>query len=71
MALEHRIRVLAGSIIILGLLLSYLVSPAWQILVWLVALNLIQSAFTRFCPAERILCKISKGKGVQSTCCKN
>jgi len=55
MTIERRVRLLAGSLVALSLLLGYLVAPAWYLLAVFVALNLIQSAFTGFCPAERIL----------------
>jgi len=34
------------------------VSPYWLLLAVFVSLNLIQSSFTRFCPAETILAKV-------------
>jgi len=46
---------LAGSMIAVSLLLGYTLSPAWHLLAAFVALNLMQSAFTGFCPAEKIL----------------
>lgn len=52
MTLEHSIRLLAGSMILLSLLLYLLVSPYWLLLAAFVGVNLVQSAFTRFCPAE-------------------
>jgi hypothetical protein len=55
MTIERRVRLLAGSLVALSLLLGYLVAPAWHLLAAFVALNLIQSAFTGFCPVERIL----------------
>ncbi|HVP61429.1 MAG TPA: DUF2892 domain-containing protein [Myxococcaceae bacterium] len=54
MTIEGAVRVLAGSFVLLGLLLSRLVSPWWLLLDVFVGLNLIQSAFTGFCPAEMI-----------------
>ena len=67
MTLENRIRLLAGSLILLSLSLAYMVSPFWLILTLFVGLNLVQSAFTRFCPAEiviRHLYSKSSGKGL-------
>ncbi|RME23767.1 MAG: DUF2892 domain-containing protein [Candidatus Zixiibacteriota bacterium] len=58
MTLEHSVRLLAGSMILLSLLLYWLVSPYWLFLALFVGLNLIQSAFTRFCPAESIFKKL-------------
>ena len=58
MSLEHSIRLLAGTMIAISLILYYLVSPYWLLLAAFVSLNLIQSSFTRFCPAEKILAKV-------------
>jgi hypothetical protein len=38
-----------------SLILSQLVSPWWLLLAAFVSLNLIQSSFTGFCPAEEVL----------------
>jgi len=60
MILENKIRILAGAMILISLGLTLLVSPYWMFLTAFVGLNLIQSAFTGFCPAEIILKRISK-----------
>lgn len=62
MKLESLIRILAGSLVLLSLLLSQLVSPWWLLLATFVGFNLIQSAFTGFCPAEIILRKLGLGQ---------
>lgn len=49
---EVFVRVLAGLIILLSLTLAVVVHLAWLGLTAFVALNLIQSAFTGFCPPE-------------------
>ncbi len=58
MSIENKIRVLAGSLVLLSLILSQLVSPYWLLLSAFVGLNLVQSAFTKFCPAEMILKRV-------------
>jgi hypothetical protein len=57
MSIENMIRVLAGTLILVSLALAHTVSPYWFILTAFVGVNLIQSAFTKFCPAEIILKK--------------
>ncbi len=57
---ERIIRIMAGSFILLSLLLGAPSSPLYQSSYWLwftafVGFNLLQSGFTRFCPAEMIL----------------
>ena len=51
------IRRVAGSLILISVLLTLLVSTYWLILTAFVGLNLLQSSFTRFCPLECILDK--------------
>ncbi len=55
MKLEYRIRVLAGSMVLASLALGHWVSPWWLLLAAFVGVNLVQSAFTGFCPACGIL----------------
>ena len=47
----------AGSMVLLGLLLAYVVSPYWLWLTAFVGFNLLQSSFTGFCPLAVILRK--------------
>ncbi len=51
MNLDRAVLAFAGSIVLLGLALGYLVSPYWLLLTAFAGLNMIQSAFTGFCPA--------------------
>jgi hypothetical protein len=51
-SVESAIRILAGSLVLLSLTLTLLVSSWWLLLAAFVGVNLIQSAFTGFCPAE-------------------
>ncbi len=55
---ESFIRVLAGSFVLLGTLLAWRVSPWWLLLPGFVGANLIQSAFTGFCPPTLVLEKL-------------
>ncbi|HTQ31811.1 MAG TPA: DUF2892 domain-containing protein [Opitutaceae bacterium] len=61
MKIESCIRLLAGSLVLLGLALGHFASPWWLLLAAFVGVNLIQSAFTGFCPAEIILRKLGIG----------
>ena len=54
MSRQQAVHVLAGSLVLVGTILGALVSPWWLLLVVFVGLNLAQSGFTGFCPAERI-----------------
>lgn len=55
---EQLIRVLASSVVLLGLALGHWVHPAWLLLSAFAALNLLQSAFTGFCPPTLLLEKL-------------
>jgi len=46
---------MAGLIIIMSLALAHFVSPWWLLLTGFVGLNLLQSAFTDWCPAMTVL----------------
>jgi hypothetical protein len=49
--------------VLLSVALTRWVSPWWALLTVFVGVNLIQSAFTGFCPAESILRKLGVGRG--------
>jgi hypothetical protein len=55
MTTERAVRLLAGTLVAVSLVLGYVVSPYWLLLAVFVSLNLIQSSFTGFCPAEKLL----------------
>lgn len=64
---EEALRMLAGIAVLTGVSLGYWVSSWWYLFVAFVGLNLLQSAFTHWCPAMYILDKLS----IQSCCNKN
>jgi hypothetical protein len=63
MKMENAIRILAGTMVLIGTAIAQWVTPWGHLLTAFVGVNLIQSAFTGFCPAENILRKIGIGKG--------
>ncbi len=63
MSIDRIVLAFAGTMVILSLLLSYLVSPYWLILAGLVGLNMLQSAFTGFCPLAILLKKLGYRPG--------
>jgi len=58
MKMEHYIRAIAGSFILISLILSRLHSGYWLLFTAFVGLNLLQSAFTKMCLMETILEKV-------------
>ncbi|HAM72498.1 MAG TPA: DUF2892 domain-containing protein [Verrucomicrobiales bacterium] len=55
MTTENAIRLLAGTLVLAGVALAHWVDPRWLWLDVFVGVNLVQSVFTRFCPAELVL----------------
>jgi hypothetical protein len=57
MPLEMTIRAIAGTFILASLAMGWFVSPYWFLFTAFVGVNLLQSAFTRWCLMEDILKK--------------
>ena len=55
---ESFIRILAGAVVLTGVALGYFVHPGWLLLAVFAGANLIQSAFTGFCPPTLLLRKL-------------
>ena len=64
MKMEQIIRAIAGCFILISLALGYFYSPYWHLLTAFVGINLLQSAFTKWCLMEDILGKF----GVKKSC---
>lgn len=58
MSIHHQVRAFAGAFVLLSLLLAYYHSAYWLWFTAFVGANLLQSAFTDFCPLEMLLRKI-------------
>jgi len=58
MGVEQAVRILAGTLVLVSVALSAWLSPWWLLLTVFVGTNLIQSAFTGFCPAERMFARL-------------
>ena len=65
MKIQTIIRRVAGTFILVSLLLARFHSPYWLWFTAFVGFNLLQSSFTNFCPLEIILKKF----GVGCSCC--
>ena len=57
MSLEHRIRFIAGTFILVSLALAHWVNPNWLWFTAFVGANLLQSSITKWCLMEKILKK--------------
>lgn len=73
MTVERIIRIMAGSFILISLALGVEASPLFvsKHFLWFTAfvgLNLFQSGFTRFCPAESILVRLGVARADGASC---
>jgi hypothetical protein len=64
MGLHEMLRLIAGTFVLASVALGHFVHPGWYLFTVFVALNLIQSAFTRSCPMMWLLRRL----GVRETC---
>ena len=55
MTVERGLRLMAGVMVLLSVALTFYVSHYWMWLTVFIGLNLLQSAFTNWCPAMSIL----------------
>lgn len=62
MNLDRAVLAFAGLVVLLSLSLGYFVSPYWFLLTAFAGLNMLQAAFTGFCPAAMVF----KAIGVKS-----
>jgi hypothetical protein len=63
MSIDRFVLAFAGAMILASIALAHFVSPWWLLLTVFVGLNMLQAAFTRFCPLAIILkkCGVSPG----------
>jgi hypothetical protein len=67
MAAEDAFRLMVGILVALSVLLVLFHSPYWLFLTALIAVGLIQSAFTKWCPGRIVLEKL----GLPCSCSTN
>jgi Inner membrane protein YgaP-like, transmembrane domain len=60
---DRAVFTLAGSLLLVSLALDWLVSPYWLLLAAFVGINMIQAAFTGFCPAAIVFRKLGLKQG--------
>ena len=56
--MERTLRGIAGVFLLISLLLAHFVSPLWLWFTAFIGLNLLQSAFTNWCPMMWVLQKL-------------
>ena len=67
MTIDEALRAIAGTFLLISLALAHYVNPNWLWFTAFIGVNLLQSAFTRWCPMMTIL----KKAGVKTSreCC--
>ncbi|OGF97131.1 MAG: rhodanese [Candidatus Glassbacteria bacterium RBG_16_58_8] len=72
MALERTLRGIAGTFVIASLILSRIHSPWWLLFTLFVGVNLLQSAFSDWCPMMSFLksCGLKGHEGESRTASK-
>ncbi len=63
MSVDRMVFAFAGSFVLIGVLLAWLASPWWLIVPAFVGVNMLQSAFTGFCPLAKILKRLGVKPG--------
>ena len=58
MTIERGLRLAAGVVVLFSVSMGYFVHPAWLLLTAFAGLNLLQSAFTNWCPMVWILARL-------------
>lgn len=56
--MERTLRGIAGALLLISLLLAHYFSPLWLWFAAFIGLNLLQSAFTNWCPMMWLLKKL-------------
>jgi hypothetical protein len=64
--MERSLRGIAGAFILISLLLAHFVDARWLWFTAFVGANLLQSAFTNWCPMMWILNKFGSNKCIKS-----
>jgi hypothetical protein len=58
MTVERGLRLAAGIVVLTSVSLAFLASPYWLLLTAFAGLNLLQSAFTNWCPMVWLLARL-------------
>jgi Inner membrane protein YgaP-like, transmembrane domain len=65
---DRAVFTLAGTMVLASVVLGWLVSPYWLLLAAFVGANMLQAAFTGFCPAAMIFAKLGLKPGAAFAC---
>ena len=68
MNVDRAVFALAGTMVLASVVLGWLVNPYWLLLAGFVGANMLQAAFTGFCPAASIFAKLGLKSGSAFAC---
>ena len=63
MNIDKAVLAFAGCVVLVSVALTYYVSPYWLLLTAFAGLNMLQSAFTGFCPPAMVFKALGFRKG--------
>lgn len=63
MTIDKAVMAFAGTVVLVSLALSQIVSPWWLLLAAFAGLNMIQASFTGFCPAAILFGRLGVRRG--------
>jgi hypothetical protein len=63
MNIDRAVMAFAGLMVLASVALAHFLSPWWLLLTVFVGLNLLQAAFTGFCPAAMVFAKLGMKSG--------
>ncbi len=63
MTIDRAVFAFAGVVVLIGVALAYWVHPYWALLPAFAGLNMLQSAFTGFCPAAMMFKRLGLKSG--------
>jgi hypothetical protein len=70
MYIDRMLRLIAGTFVLLSVILAVEVSLKWLWFTAFVGLNLFQSGFTNWCPMMAILGRLGMPRTPRETCCR-
>ena len=63
MNVDRAVLTMAGSMVLISVVLGWLISPYWLLLAAFAGANMVQASFTGFCPAAIVFRKLGMKTG--------
>ena len=68
MTLDRAVQAFAGVMVLISVALTQFVSPWFWLMTAFIGVNLLQSAFTGFCPAAIVMRRLGIGRDRNASC---